>query len=253
MRPLLLLLVLANLAFFAWTRWLAPVDPAAIPSRPLTAPRVMLVGERAGGAQANVAAARGAAARRCVSVGPFPGAEEAAQTAGRLGPSVLEARTREESTSVSEGYWVYVGGFESAAAVMAALRRMRRDGLTEVAAMPPSSEGRQISAGIFSERERAEQVAARVRALGLEPAVAERTRTAIQHWVDLDLAPAADLPPEAQQGMQEGSRLQAKPCPPPVEAPPPGEAGASGGARAAAPQPAAGIAAAAADRIESGT
>lgn len=220
-------LVLANLAFFAWARWLAPPDPDMAASEPLKTPKVLLVQE-AGDASLQAVAG---AAPRCVSVGPFASAAEAAVAAGLLGRSALGSRHRGGTASLPDGYWVYVGGFASAADLMVALRRIRRGGIADAEAMPASPEGRRISAGIFDQRERADGIAVRLRQLGLEPVVAERTREQEQFWVDLDLPAAAELSPDQLRSGMPGAQLQVESCPPPrpteAVAPPPGETPAS--------------------------
>lgn len=211
MRAALLALLLANLAFFAWARWLAPPGATEVVSAPLTVPQVSLARERP------AVAVTPPVARRCVSVGPFATAEEAAHATQVLGPSALRAQQRGESMAVPDGYWVHVGGFDSAADLMLALRRLRREGMADAKAMPPSPEGRRISAGIFTSRERADAVAARVQSLGLQPVVTERTREEHTFWLDLELAAgAADLTPETLQSGAPGAQLQVKPCPLPV-------------------------------------
>lgn len=243
MRAALFGLVLANLAFFAWSRWLASAEPGVAASAPLDVPKVALVQEAGGGSPEGVVRA----AARCVSVGPFASAEEAAAAAGLLGQNALGARQRGETARVPDGYWVYVGGFESAADLMVALRRMRRGGIAEAEAMPASPEGRRISAGTHVDRKRAEDLAGRLRQLGLEPVVAERSREARLFWVDLDLpAAAADLNPEQLRSGTPGAQLQVTGCPAPgvdqAAAPAAGDAPASDGT--APPKPAAAGAAA---------
>ncbi|MBK7252043.1 MAG: SPOR domain-containing protein [Gammaproteobacteria bacterium] len=212
MRTLFLALLLANLAFFAWARWLAPSTDDATISAPLSVPKIMLAGERR--ASPMVVAAAGPGGPRCVSVGPFATAGHAASAAKILGSGALGTRERSESATLVESYWVYVGGFASAPDVMDALRRLRGAGFAEAEAMPPSPEGRRVSAGTFRERERADSAAARVQRLGLQPVVAERTREAETFWVDLQLAPGiADPVLETLQGGVPSAPLQSKSCP----------------------------------------
>lgn len=230
MRLVLLVLLLANLVFFAWARWLAPEGADAAISAPLSAPRIVLAGER----PALIAAAR------CVSVGPFATAGQASEAAKALGRNALAVRERGEPASVTDGYWVYAGGFDSAVEVMEALQRLRRSGFADAEAMAPSPEGRRISAGVFGERDRAESAAAGMQRLGLQPVVAARTHEEQTFWVDLDLAPTVTDPgPEAlQRGAPPGTTLQMKACHAvPGAAPPPAVPAAveAGGEAAAAP------------------
>ena len=97
MRAALLLLLLINLAFFAWAQWLAP-EEAPLPVSPkVDAPRLQLAHEAQPVASGN---------GRCVTVGPFATNELAARARQTLSDSGYESLQKHESANVAidEGY-----------------------------------------------------------------------------------------------------------------------------------------------------
>ncbi len=252
MRLLFFVLLLANLALFAWTQWLAP-EPAATPtaSAALDVPRILLVGEQApqhagaavpealpepaaagepeadaapSAAGASAAAAELTAAGRCVSVGPLTDLETAARVTRVLTELGYTPRQRPADGLVPAGYIVLVSGLAGPEDQARVRRRLERGGLTDAAALPapvvapdaqaaPADGGAYaVSAGLFSERRRAERRAEVVRQSGFTPTIEERRVPGTVYWLDLELrSPAA---PEALQDAALGAGgLQVLPCP----------------------------------------
>ncbi|MES1170997.1 MAG: hypothetical protein ABUL56_01405, partial [Actinomycetota bacterium] len=120
MRAALLLLLLANLAFFAWSQWLAP-EEAQLPVSPkVDAPRLQLARETI-----PVAAGNGS----CVTVGPFATNELAARARQTLNDSGYPSLPREEATRVLEGYWVYPESPPTESGERRLLDRLRKGGV----------------------------------------------------------------------------------------------------------------------------
>jgi hypothetical protein len=255
MRLLFLLLLLANLALFAWTRWLAP-SSTAVPaaSAALEVPRILLVGEPSapGGAAAGASApemagedpgqaspeavadeatpAQEVAASRCVSVGPLTDLDSAARVTRVLLDLGYAPRQRPADGLVPAGFIVLVSGLAGPEEQAQVQRRLERGGLTDAAALPPpvgappaadastaAGGAFAVSAGLFSERRRAERRADVVRRIGLTPEIEERRRNGTVYWLDLDLRNPAE--PEALQAASLGdAALQILPCPEPGQA-----------------------------------
>jgi hypothetical protein len=222
-------LVFANLVFMAWAGW---VDT---PRQPKTSdtnahlPQLKLVdevapaqqGNQAGGSVRKMAMTAGGSAvsavgevTRCVSVGPFKDIDVAAKAAGALQARGFAPQQRGATGETADGYWVYIGGVTDAASADRIFKTLDRGGFKDARLMPESSEGRRISVGLFSERERAERRAKAVQRLGFNAAIEERTGTV--YWVDLILktndasVPIQDL--LAADGAN--TRLSVQACPP---------------------------------------
>ena len=181
-RTLCLALLAANLLFFAWSQWLEPGPPVA------------RIASAAAPAAAKLPPAP--AVEVCTSLGPFPDADSVAQAADVLGVGGRRVLQRTANGQAPDGYWVFVAGSANDAGQQSTLNALRKAGITDTFAMPNDA-GFRVSVGIFAERERAEQRAARVRGLKLDARVEEHFRTDTKHWLDVHGADAAALGVEA--------------------------------------------------------
>lgn len=214
MRGLLLLLLFANIAFFAWSHWIAaPLAPGASP--PLSAPPLVLARE----APVQAAAPAGGATMaeelvRCVSIGPFLDLTEAARTSTRLRELGLGPRQRVSEGTVWSGWWVALEGLEGRAAAEAVVARLRQFGVTDAYIMPGEEARVTVSLGLFSEEPRALRRLDEVKALGYAPVVTERQRSGTVYWIDADLAVPGQLPDPASFELGQGriTRIEMRPC-----------------------------------------
>lgn len=204
MRAALLLLLLANLAFFAWSQWLAPKQ-AALPISPkVDAPRLQLVAEK------SPAAASGHG--RCVTVGPFATNELAARARQTLNDSGYTSLPREVTTNVFEGYWVYLESPPTESGERRLLDRLKKGGVADAAAVGDLGAARRISLGVFTDEGRAASQSEKVAKLGLLPQIVAREKPGTAIWLDLTLK--SDAPPLEGQKFPAGeTELEFKTCP----------------------------------------
>jgi hypothetical protein len=211
MKLLVALLLLANVAWYAWTHWLNRPAPAPAAATRPAGPQLVLAREAP---PAPEAAARPAAS--CLSLGPFTDLTDAARAATLLREGELEPRQRTSEGVVWKGYWVALDGLPDRAAADGVIERLRRFGIGDAYAMPGDAGRITISLGLFSERQRALRRMDEVKALGLEPRVSERERSGTVYWIDVDVEPPATLPDAARLHGEGGRilRLEVKPCEP---------------------------------------
>jgi hypothetical protein len=204
-RAALLLLLLANLAFFAWSQWLAPKQ-AALPISPkVDAPRLQLVAE-------NLPAPAPGGGGRCVTVGPFATNELAARARQTLNDSGYTSLPREVATNVFEGYWVYLESPATESGERRLLDRLKKGGIDDAAAVGDLGAARRISLGVFSDEARAASQSEKVAKLGLLPQIVAREKPGTAIWLDLTLK--SDAPPlEGQKFPAGDSELEFKSCP----------------------------------------
>lgn len=216
MRVALFVLVLVNLAVFAWAQWLAPKEASLPVSARVVAPRLQLASE----ATAIPVGADGS----CVTVGPFPNNELAARARQTLTDSGYASTPRQVTTSEPDGFWVYLEAPTSPLQERRLIERLTKGGIRDVQAMgDPGS--RKISLGIFSDEQRAALQSERVARLGLLPQIEAREKPGSAVW--LDLALKSDAPPLEGQKFQAGdTELEFRPCPAPQAT---GEGDAAGG------------------------
>ena len=212
MRAALLLLLLANLAFFAWSQWLAP-EQAQLPVSPkVDAPRLQLARETQ-----PVAAGNGS----CVTVGPFATNELAARARQTLNDSGYQSLPREVEIRVFEGYWVYLESPPSESGERRLLDRLRKGGIADAAAVEAGS-ARRISLGLFSDEARAATQSEKVAKLGLLPQIEAREKPGTAIWLDLTLK--SDSPPlEGQKFPAGDAELEFRSCDATPAAPPASE------------------------------
>ncbi|HKU90210.1 MAG TPA: hypothetical protein VJP84_10460 [Steroidobacteraceae bacterium] len=203
MRVALLVLVLVNLAYFAWAQWLAPKEATLPISARVDAPKLQLASETT----ALPTGANGS----CVTVGPFPNNELAARARQTLTDSGYPSTPRQETTSEPDGYWVYLEAPTSPVAERRLIERLTRGGIRDAQAVGDPG-ARRISLGIFSDEQRAALQSERVAKLGLLPQIDAREKPGTAIW--LDLALKSGSPPLEGQKFQAGdTELEFRPCP----------------------------------------
>jgi len=195
------LLLLLNLAYFAWGQWLAPRETQLPVSPRVDAPRLQLATEGA------TVLADGS----CVTVGPFATNELAARARQTLTDSGYPSLPREQATSEPDGYWVYLESPSTAAAERRLLDRLHRGGISEAQAIGDIGT-RKISLGVFQEESRAFSQSERVAKLGLLPQIEGRQKASTTIWLDLQLKTGAP-PLEGEKFMAGDAELEFRPCP----------------------------------------
>jgi hypothetical protein len=202
MRVILLLLVLANLLFFAWANW---IDRPAARARIAPVPALQLAPAAAQPAAAGPA--------RCRSLGPYADESGAAAAAAALTRRGIAAHARRVDATAADGYWVYIVAAEPALQ-QRVLQQLARAGVRDAAVVASDAAGGRVSVGVFTEQKGAEERAAAVRRAGLEPVLEPRQKTASAWWLDLTLA-ARDVAPRADDAELggAGAALQWRDCP----------------------------------------
>ena len=222
MRALFLLLVLANVLFFGWSRWVAPTH-AGTTSVTGERPRlqtIRLVTEQPIDARpaANSAvpvAAELAANADCMTAGPFLEPARAQAAAGRLRDQGFALDLRESRDEVWVGQWVRLDRLPNADAAASALAGLRAAGLTDAYLLADESPGTVISLGVYADTQRALDIAGLARDAGYEATIGDRYRTADVVWLDIDRRTNAGLPAldALQESAGSSTRLELRPCP----------------------------------------
>jgi len=210
-RSIIVLLLLANVGFFAWSQWI--VRPASVPAAQVASGgRLVLASEAP--AAAPLPSLRLDTDASCVTLGPFLDLTEAARASARLREAGLGPRQRAADGPVWAGYWVSMGGIADANDAEKIVERLRQFGVGDAYVMPGEGTGPTISLGLFTERPRALRRVDEVRALGYQPEVNERQRSGTVYWIDVDIRSPEQLPDPASYDDGSGRifRLQVQPC-----------------------------------------
>ena len=225
MRNLVLVLVLINLGFAAWSAWYATPDSAGTAIRDSRATGIVLVSELEAAARAS-SEERGPAAPpprpppivayvasdRCISVGPFQELAQASAAQASLRGAGFMPTQRVEDGDIWVGYWVYLTDIPTRAAADEILERLRENDISDSYIVPGGEEAQTISLGVFSEISRAGSVREQVRALGYEPTVVDRGRRATLYWIDVPASAGATIDLDALQPPGRINRLEQRAC-----------------------------------------
>jgi hypothetical protein len=212
-RRVFALLLFANIAWYAWSHWVATPDEPSATAAAAPGPGLKLARE----AGPPVAPARPPqqGENHCLSLGPFTDLTDAARAATLLRENELDPRQRAGEGVVWKGFWVTLEGVQDRTAANAIIERLRQAGVADAYAMPGAGRDVTISLGLFSERQRALRRLDDAKAVGLEPRIVDRERAGTVYWIDVDVVPPATLPDAARLEGEAGRilRLEVKPCP----------------------------------------
>ena len=214
MRTLFLLLVLANLTFFAWSRYVSPPDASADPmplTRQIEPERMKVIqpselpppAARSGSAAAPVAL-------KCFEWGSFTLAD-APRAEKALEPFALGARLAQRRTEEQAGWWVFIPPQGSRPAALKKAAELKGRSVEEYFIVQEEGPWRwALSLGVFRTEDAAQARLAALRGLGVRSAqLAARETVVPKVWLQVkgvDGALQARLK-EAVRGI-EGSELR---------------------------------------------
>jgi len=209
MRALFLLLLAANLALFAWSRYYAPPDSASDPEplrrqvnpqaiRLLTGPELAGLPalkprpEAAQGALVDASARGPAAGASCVEWGGFSVAE-APRAEQALEPLALGARLSQRRSEEKAGWWVFIPPQGNRAAAMKKTAELKSLGIDDYFVLQEEGSMRwAVSLGVFSSEEAAKSRLEALRAKGVRSAqTGERDTQVTKIWFQIRGADAA--------------------------------------------------------------
>lgn len=236
MRTFCLALILANALYFVWSQLVvvhvnpldrAPTRTANLPPRLVLAkevphnqpreavPTPAIQPPPSSSSESSGTAASGQGPSTCTSVGPFADLAQASQAQASLRTAGFDPRQRVENGEIWVGYWVSVQNLGSRSDADTAIKTLNGNGITDVYLMPGTDPPNVLSLGVFSDYNRAERRANQVRALGLEPRIADRKREGSVYWIDVDLKePGQAIDPSLlQTDTGKIMRLEMRSCP----------------------------------------
>jgi hypothetical protein len=252
LKSIVVVLALANVGYFMWTRGIAhpleagPEAPTSTLKLTSEVPASQRGAAAAGedpaissgvsgilgtGANAPAVATPGAVAsrvtapspgsaalltnvKRCISVGPFRDVSETAHAASTLRSGGYDPRQRVAEGEVWAGVWVYLP-IPPSQPSGPLLSKLKAGGIDDALEMPGPGESSVISLGLFADQKRAQTRVSQAQALGFNPGIADRKRTGDVYWIDIDLKPTDSVlkPSDLQSETGHIQRLEVKACP----------------------------------------
>lgn len=195
-----MLLVLANILYFMWGRYVDEPDQTGVVvvdeadlGPPLdvssigVADAVSGVGAVPGSAKPSDLSA--VVGRSCVTIGPFRSNAEADGALAEYESEGMRASVRTTQGEVFVGHWVQIRNIPDQATGNAMLETLRAGGLGDAYIVPTEDEGLKISLGLFGEMSRAEKVELQAKSLELPADITPRTREDTVFYLDIGLPP----------------------------------------------------------------
>jgi hypothetical protein len=200
MRNLLLVLLLANILYFLWSRFVeeppetgvvtvreSELGPSLEVSQVAVAEAATSIGAVLGsGRPSDLAAVVG---RSCVSIGPFKTNTEADGALANYTSEGMRATVRTTQGQIFVGYWVQIRNIPDRDSGNAMLETLKAGGLAEAYLAPADAGGFDISLGLFGDVGRAERIELQAKSLQLPAQITPRTREDTVFFVDIALPP----------------------------------------------------------------
>ncbi len=197
MRILFLSLLLANVLFLAWTRWVVEPQPAARAAAAAGSALhpIRLAREQPAAVEAApVAVANDLQAATCMSIGPFIAPAHADLARLQLERLGFASRRRISQDEVRVGYWVRIPNLATPADATNALATLQAAGLTDVSIFDEDLAGAMVSVGVYADAGKAAEVAAAVQRAGFTPETSDRLRRLEVLWLDVDRQANGGMP-----------------------------------------------------------
>jgi hypothetical protein len=204
MRNLLLTLLLANVLYFMWGRFVAPESDTGIAlveetdmgpplqladaNSPIPEPAPIDPDSDAAPA-IRPAELEAQVGRSCVTVGPLRESTEANEALAEFEADGLNGRVRTTQGEVFVGHWVQIKGIPNRATANTMLGTLHAGGLGEAYIVETADEGIKISLGLFGDIAGAERTELQAKSMDLPAEISPRTRAATVFYVDLGLPP----------------------------------------------------------------
>ena len=187
LRILVILLLLANIGWLAWSQWqvtppvettgtAATLPPAAdVPSLELLSERPEPVLD-------------------CYALGPFRDQAEARRVGNRVADYARRQQLRDTEATEDRGWWVYLPAPENRALATQSLRDLRQAGFGEAYLINSGEYRDAISLGLFGDEANARALFDEITSAGFEPVMGGRTETVTHYWVDYEPDGGVDAP-----------------------------------------------------------
>jgi len=129
----------------------------------------------------------------CISIGPFATPVDLHNARNALTAQAARMRQRQEQTTQTRGWWVYLPASASRDQALAQARRLSAANISDYFVVGAGGQPNTISLGLFKDPANARKRRDEVVAAGFPAQMTERTETVPEYWLDLAVADAAHL------------------------------------------------------------
>lgn len=200
LRLLFVLLITLNIALGAWL-WLgqpyprssAPSDPGVaelhlLSELPEPAPVPAATSAVMTAPTPPVIATPRVLSHSCLTLGPFATDQDLRRARQSLSAQATRMRSRQEQTSQSNGWWVYLPPAGSRAQALEQARRLGEQHIEDYFVVSSGDQPNSVSLGLFKDPANARKRRDEVVAAGFPARLTERTENVPEYWLDLVVA-----------------------------------------------------------------
>jgi len=201
LRLLFVLLTALNIAVGAWlllgqpyARGGMPSDPGVTELRLLSEMPVPAPAASAATPAAATAAAPAVAtpprnlSYSCLALGPFATPQDLRSARQALSTQTVRMRSRQEQTSQTSGWWVYLPATGSRTQALAVARQLAARNINDYFVVSAGDQPNTISLGLFKDPANARKRRDEVAAAGFPARMSERSESVPEYWLDLVVA-----------------------------------------------------------------
>lgn len=214
MRSLFLMLLLTNVAFFAYAHWMRGPDGSAelIPRLQVNPERIQIIGTPGGNRTGSAPRDSVACLEWGLLAGPDVARADAAVASLQL-PGVMVQR----AVADSGGYWVYLPPVKTKAEVDRKVAALKSRGVQDFYVVQEAGQWRNaISLGIFKSEETARNRAAKLKDSGVQGVALERREHILKQIAYFVREPSPEVVARLAELQRDfpGTEVKAVPCPP---------------------------------------
>ncbi len=125
---------------------------------------------------------------RCLALGPFATPQDLRSARQALSAQTVRMRSRQEQTSQTSGWWVYLPAAGSRAQALAVARQLAARNINDYFVVSAGDQPNTISLGLFKDPANARKRRDEVAAAGFPARMSERSESVPEYWLDLVVA-----------------------------------------------------------------
>ena len=199
MKNILMLLVLANVFYYIWGRYIedrvetgvvvvetSQLGPLLQLSQPADEAGSGFNTLSVTSSESNLEAAVG---RSCASLGPFKTNSEADVALSEYLSYGMQVSLRKAEVQIFMGHWVQIRDIEDEQTGNQVVGRLQSSGIREAYLVTTEEQGLKVSLGLFEERSRAERIKKQASLMEFVADISPRMRDTVVYFVDIGLPP----------------------------------------------------------------
>ena len=199
LRLLFILLAALNIAVGAWLLLGQPYAHVGSPTDP-GVPELRLLSQIPASAASSVGsdvqggvAADATHSYSCITLGPFDTPQDLRNARQALASRIARSRSRQEQTSQTTGWWVYLPAAASRAQALEQARQLGAHDISDYFVVGSGDQANTISLGLFRDPANARKRLDQVLAAGFPARMSERSESVPEYWLDLVVADGSHL------------------------------------------------------------